>query len=320
MLRNNGSEGACGIGEPGSPRFAVLLAAYNGKQWLGEQINSILKQQNVDVTVFVSVDLSSDGTEELVDSIAVYESRICVLPHGERFGGAAGNFFRLLKDVDLRGFDYVAFADQDDIWLLDKLMRADKVLLKSGADGYSSNVVAFWPSGKRFLINKSQPQKEWDFLFEAAGPGCTYVFTSRLAMGIQACLEESGKEAEAIGLHDWFSYAFARANGYRWVIDDYAGVLYRQHGDNQVGVNTGYLPFFRRARKILSGWGLGQAALIARLVGLGCEPFVQRWINHDRRGVIWLAFQYRVCRRRVRDQIIFALSCVLMAALGKHQQ
>ena len=48
------------------PKIAVLLAAYNGEYWIMDQINSILKQNNVQVDIFVSIDLSSDGTYDLL--------------------------------------------------------------------------------------------------------------------------------------------------------------------------------------------------------------------------------------------------------------
>ena len=99
------------------PKIAVCLAAFNGTHWLTEQLDSILAQTGVAVTVFVSVDVSNDGTEDWVDVRAQADSRIVVLPHGENFGGAARNFFRILREVDLSKFDYVSFADQDDIWL-----------------------------------------------------------------------------------------------------------------------------------------------------------------------------------------------------------
>lgn len=102
------------------PRFAVLLAAYNGMQWLPEQLDSILSQVGVDVTVYVSTDRSSDGTYAWVCDVADTDPRVVPLTYGEVFGGAAKNFFRLLRDVDLEPFDYIAFADQDDIWLPDK--------------------------------------------------------------------------------------------------------------------------------------------------------------------------------------------------------
>ncbi|RPJ80264.1 MAG: glycosyltransferase, partial [Acidobacteria bacterium] len=162
------------------PAVAVCLAAFNGIRWLPKQLASILEQKGVSVTIVVSVDRSSDGTEEWVERRASEESRLVALPFGERFGGAAANFFRLLRDADLSGFDYVSLSDQDDIWQAEKLLRAYRVLQETGADGYSSDVVAFWPSGRTRWIRKSQPQRRWDFLFEAAGPGCTYVIRADL--------------------------------------------------------------------------------------------------------------------------------------------
>ena len=302
------------------PRFTVCLAAYNGMAYIVEQIESILLQKNVDVKIFISVDQSSDGTDEWVDQAAQKNSRITVLPHGERFGGAARNFFRLMREVDFSRFDYVSFADQDDIWLPDKLSCAHELLLSTGADAYSSNVIAFWPDGRKFLIQKSQEQVEWDFLFEAAGPGCTYVVRKELACAIQDVITSRWDDMQEVGLHDWFAYAFARANGYRWVIDDYAGMLYRQHEKNQVGVNTGTRAFVQRARKVLSGWGLTQSALIAQLVGVGDDPFVRRWSGYSRSGLLWLALHAWQCRRRLRDKVIFALSCLALCLAGKRSQ
>ena len=295
------------------PSVAICLAAFNGTRWLAEQLESIFMQKGVAVTVFVSVDRSTDSTEAWIDSAAKKDCRIVVLPHGEQFGGAARNFFRLLRDVDFSNFDYVSFADQDDIWLLDKLWRAHKLLLKTGADAYSSNVEAFWPDGRKRLIKKSQPQVLRDYLFESAGPGCTYVMQRRLACAIQSLLRTRWSEFQEVGLHDWFSYAFARANGYHWVIDDYAGMLYRQHEANQVGVNAGWRAFVHRADKVVSGWGLAQSALIARLVGLNDDPFVVRWAAGSRLGLLYLAVHAGQCRRRVRDQFIFALSCLVLS-------
>jgi rhamnosyltransferase len=296
-----------------APSVAVCLAAFNGLRWLPEQLDSILIQSGVAITLFVSVDFSTDGTEEWIDLAAKRDSRIVVLPHGGRFGGAAGNFFRLLRDVDFSEFDYVSFADQDDIWLPGKLQRAHETLLVTGADAYSSNVMAFWPDGRKVLIEKSQQQVRWDFLFEAAGPGCTYVKRKELACAIQDVVRSHWNEVQEVGLHDWFAYAFARANGYRWVIDDVPGMLYRQHENNQVGVNAGWRAFVHRADKVLSGWGLAQSALIARLVGLNDDPFVVRWANGSRLGLLYLALHAGQCRRRVRDKFIFGLSCLVLS-------
>ena len=93
------------------PSIAVCLTSFNGVPWLSEQIDSIHSQSGVALTVFISVDVSSDGTEKWIDQSAGRDSRIKVLPHGQHFGGAAPNFFRLLHDINLSEFDYVSFSD-----------------------------------------------------------------------------------------------------------------------------------------------------------------------------------------------------------------
>ena len=298
------------------PKIAVLLAAYNGMQWIEEQLISIRQQQGICLKVFISVDPSMDGTLAWCKNFAAGQDWVEVLPFDERFGGAARNFFKMLYEVDFSNFDYVSFADQDDIWLPDKLQRAHEMLSKTGADAYSSNVTAFWPDGRKTLIEKSQAQVRWDFLFEAAGPGCTYVMRTELACAIQALLKNRWTDVQQVGLHDWFAYAFARAYGYRWVIDDYPGMLYRQHAKNQVGVNMGWRALVHRARKIFSGWGLAQSTLIADLIGVGNDPFVRRWSGGSRTGLLWLASHAWQCRRRLRDKLLFALSCLALCVAG----
>lgn len=314
MSINSSDEGV------GKPNISVLLAAFNGAKWIDEQIKSILEQQGVYVNIFISVDPSTDDTMALCQNLAARHSCIFVLPLNEHFGGAARNFFKIFSEVNFSDFDYVCLADQDDIWFPDKLLRAHEILLATGADAYSSNVLAFWPDGRRIMINKSQNQVRWDFLFEAAGPGCTYVMRKELACAIQGVLKNRWSDVQQIGLHDWFAYAFARAHGYRWVIDNAAGMLYRQHEKNQVGVNLGWQALLHRARKIFSGWGLAQSALIAELVGLGNDPFVRRWSGGSRAGLLWLAFHAWQCRRRLRDKLLFALLCLALSIAGNRRQ
>ncbi len=301
---------------PYNPSVAVCLAAYNGMRYLQQQVDSIFSQVDSEVTLFVSVDCSTDGTEEWFSRLQAKNSRVVLLPCGEKFGGAARNFFRLLCDIDFSAFDFVAFADQDDIWLPGKLKRATDTLIEQGADGYSSDVVAFWDSGKSMYIRKSYPQRRWDYLFESAGPGCTFVFSRQLAIDMQGVLQKNQSAAVELGLHDWFTYAYARAHGYKWVIDEYASLMYRQHAENQVGVNAGFAAFVWRVRQVLNGWGVNQARMIARLVGHGDDPFVRRWSHGGRLGMLMLAFEAPRCRRKPRDQVLFAMSCVALTVLG----
>lgn len=294
----------------------MLLAVFNGVAYLQKQIDSIFSQEGVDVEIFVSVDLSTDGSEKWIDQFALADSRMHVLPHGQKFGGAAPNFFRLFRDISFDDFDYICLSDQDDIWLPNKLVRAHQVVIKRYALAYSSNAVAFWDDGKEAFINKSQPQTRWDYLFEAAGPGCTYVLRKSLAKEIQKLVTSDQLNINKIGLHDWFIYAYARSKSYAWVIDDQALIYYRQHSNNQVGMNSGLKAFMHRARKVSSGWALGQSALIARIIGMENVPFVKRWISGKPWGLLCLSCSFWACRRRVRDKFLFLLTCLFLAMKG----
>ena len=315
-LHEQAPEGVASTVVPGTaagPSIAVCLAAHNGLAWLPEQIDSIFKQQNADLGLFVSVDASLDGTEQWLHDMARQYERLTILPPGRRFGGAAANFFRLLTEADFAGFDYVALSDQDDIWLSHKLARAVDVMRRCGTDAYSSNVIAYWSDGRMMLIDKAQAQRRWDHFFEAAGPGCTYVFSIQFVQHVRTILLERAEDVRKIGLHDWFFYAFARANGYRWKIDEQPGLLYRQHDRNQVGVNVGLRAILKRTLRVGDGWAFEQARLIAEIVGAAREEPVRRGLAGGRSGALWLALQARECRRRPRDRIFFVFSCLLRA-------
>ncbi|MDF5892367.1 glycosyltransferase family 2 protein [Pseudomonas syringae pv. syringae] len=297
------------------PKVAVLLAAYNGMAWIEAQLDSILTQTNVCVSVFISVDTSTDGTEAWCADYAQHHASISLLPPAGRFGGASRNFLRLIRDVDFSTFDYVAFSDQDDIWHPDKLQRAVAALAPGHHDAYSSNVTAFWPEGQRVLLDKAQPQVQWDYLFEAAGPGCTYVMNRRLADAFKSSLLSHWDAAQAVSLHDWYCYAFARSHGFRWLIDPVPGMDYRQHANNQVGANTGLASLISRLKKIADGWWAEQVVLIGQLIGDSQLHPAGKHVS-TRLSFLKLAFKAPQCRRRPRDKIFFIIAC-LTAMLSK---
>lgn len=298
------------------PKVAVLLAAFNGIQWIEEQLDSILGQSGVDITVHISVDPSNDGTEAWCLAYAARHSCVSVLPYAGIFGGASRNFFRLIRDAALDDVEYVAFADQDDIWNPDKLERAIRQIKNRNVDAYSSNVIAFWPDARRHLLNKAQPQAAWDFLFEAAGPGCTYVLTRDLVNSLKASMLASWNEVQSVSLHDWYCYAFARSHGFKWFIDPRPSMNYRQHERNQVGANTGIGSLVSRYRTIHDGWWFSQVRLIARLNGLEHDSFVRQWLSLRRWQLLKLSFKAWHCRRRVRDKLFFFCICWAAALIG----
>jgi rhamnosyltransferase len=232
----------------------VLLAAYNGIAWIEEQVDSIFQQKEVDVNIYISVDISNDGTYEWCQDLASKNIRVNVLPYGERFGGAAKNFFRLIRDVDFLGFDYVALADQDDIWNDGKLYHAIKAIKQEDLDGYSSDVIAFWSNGRKKLVKKSFPQKKFDYFFEAAGPGCTYLLKQQSAQKFKKFLIKNWRSVNLVEFHDWMIYAYFRSQGMKWKIDDKPLMCYRQHRHNQVGLNSGLKAYLIRFNKIKKKW------------------------------------------------------------------
>jgi rhamnosyltransferase len=301
------------------PKVAVLLAAYNGMSWIEEQLASILAQTGVHVSIFISVDPSTDGTEDWCAEYALSHPNVTLLPPAGPFKGAARNFFRLIRDVDFSAFDYVSFSDQDDIWYPDKLERAVAKLRSDDVDGYSSNVVAFWPNGRRMLVDKAQPQVQWDHLFEAAGPGCTYVLKPALAVGFKKLIVEEWERVQEIALHDWFCYAYARSHGFKWFIDPEPGMDYRQHADNQVGVNAGVSSGFARLRRIVDGWWFQQIELTGSVVLKDSKTVADASPSS---GVRWkqMVLAPRRCRRRHRDQIIFPVLYLVAKVFGSRHK
>ena len=61
-------------------KIAVLLASYNGVKYIKEQIDSILNQKDVDITIFISDDLSIDRTIEYLQDIYKDFKNIVYLP------------------------------------------------------------------------------------------------------------------------------------------------------------------------------------------------------------------------------------------------
>lgn len=299
------------------PKVAVLLAAYNGIQWIEEQLASILGQSGVDVRINISIDPSTDGTEAWCADYAAQHPRVFILPDAGSFGGASRNFFRLIRDVDFASYDFIAFADQDDIWNEDKLLRAIQTIQYRKVDAYSSNVTAFWSTGRTHLVDKAQPQVEWDFLFESAGPGCTYVMSKKVATPLKASILANWQQLQKVSLHDWYCYAFARSNGFKWFIDPIPSMAYRQHERNQVGANAGVVSLIERYKTIHDGWWFSQVRLIMCLVGLGADPFIQGWSKLGRWQLLMLSLSAWKCRRRTRDKLLFFCVCCITATIGK---
>src|SRR5574344_2100439 len=290
-------------------KIAVLLASYNGVKYIKEQVDSILNQKEIDVTIFVSDDLSTDGTIEYLQNIYKDFKNIVYLLSGSKFGGAGKNFFRLIRDVDLSSFDFVSFVDQDDIWYEDKLIRAIITIEEKKIDSYSSNVLAFWEDGKEMIINKSSSQARYDYLFEAAGPGCTYVLKKELAISFQKFICENWEDVNKVELHDWFIYAFARENNYKWYIDEKPSMRYRQHTSNQVGANDGLKAKLKRFKKVFSSWYRNEIIKIIKVLKIENKYNFSKYILNKSylNNILLLKYSFEFRRNKKEKVFLFLL-------------
>jgi rhamnosyltransferase len=293
-----------------NPKIALLLATFNGEMYLHEQLKSIKDQLGVNIFILVSDDHSNDQTPKLLHAECSSSSQFILLPC-QKFGSAAANFFRLLLDADFSNVDYVAFSDQDDIWQADKLSHAVKKIQENNLDAYSGNVTAFWSNGKQKLINKAQPQQEWDYMFESAGPGCTFVMTKQLALAVQKFLTENQQACTQLALHDWFIYAFARSRGHKWFIDHDSHMFYRQHAENVVGANVGVKAKLARWKKLREGWLIKQALLMAEILGYTDAWPIEKLKRYCFLDRLILILNIKKLRRRLRDRIALALFLLL---------
>lgn len=293
------------------PRVAVLLATHNGERYLEEQLETILGQTGVDLTLIASDDGSTDRTRAILDETAAADPRIRVLPPGI-FGAPAPNFFRALEELDLDAVDYVGFADQDDLWVPGKLASHVALLREHGADGVSSNVTAFTADGGRVLIRKDYPQRLADHLFETPGPGSTFLLTTRLAGLVREQLRNPDSPARRVFAHDWLIYALARSADLRWVIDPTSTVDYRQHDRNAVGANTGLGQALKRIRLAGSGWHREQVRMIVdaslRVASDAQAPrlawFHEVLAHKSAMSSLRLARRASQIRRRPRDRVV----------------
>lgn len=295
------------------PSCAVLLATYNGERWLPEQLASLSAQRCVDLRVIVSDDHSVDGTMRLLcenDSALA----LSILPTQiERFGSANRNFLYLVRDADIGDSEYVALADQDDIWYPDKITRSIGQLRAASASAYSSDVEAFWSDGRTRIIKKSHNQKKFDHLFGSPGPGCTFVFTRELFLEMRAWVVANFATLSRLWVHDWILYAYARTHGHRWIIDNVPTMRYRQHQANEIGVNFGIHAFRRRLALVKEGRYRHDIVIISELTGGNpdCVRALRRLNLSDRLWLILHAYQFR---RSLSEVLALSIIFILMPA------
>lgn len=102
-----------------SPLVSIALCTYNGERFLVQQLDSILAQDYEHLEIIAVDDASSDGTWDILQDYSAREPRMRVIRNESNLGHLR-NFERALAHCS---GDYIAPADQDDIWLPGKISR-----------------------------------------------------------------------------------------------------------------------------------------------------------------------------------------------------
>jgi glycosyltransferase involved in cell wall biosynthesis len=222
----------------------VILSTYNGERFLSEQLESILAQQSVSIKLYIRDDGSSDGTRAILASFAQSHAHIEV-EYGDNIG-VINSFFAVLRKVPPDA-EFVAFADQDDIWLPDKLIRAvDRIKNSSKPVMYCSCYKAVDENGN-FLWRSQPPEKEISFknaIVQNITTGCTVVMNRSLL----AALKINQVNTKNLIMHDWWVYLVAACFG-QIIYDREPSMLYRQHGGNVVGAKNGFAFWLGRIKR-----------------------------------------------------------------------
>ena len=110
-----------------SPHIAVLVATYNGADFLEQQLDSLLSQTYTNFTIYISDDNSTDTTHAILKRYKLqYPDKIFYSINKRNFGFVK-NFEKLLQENQSQ---YYAFCDQDDIWHKDKLLLELEAILQ----------------------------------------------------------------------------------------------------------------------------------------------------------------------------------------------
>lgn len=217
----------------------VLLATYNGEAYLHVLMESLLHQTYKPHKIIVRDDGSKDRTRDILQDYAEkYPSLMKLLPVGTGQGSTT-NFSELLKQSTS---DYVMFADQDDLWIPEKIeLTMEKMEELERENGtacpllvHTDLIVAdqelkpvnpsFWNYAKLLPKECSTLNR---LLVQNVVTGCTLMMNRALVDLVQPISPQTIQ-------HDWWIALVAAAFGKIDVVEQ-PTIYYRQHSTNAVG-------------------------------------------------------------------------------------
>ncbi len=214
------------------------MAAYNGMRYIREQLDSIYAQEGVEVILLVRDDVSTDGTQDLLQS--EQEAGRLQWYTGENLRPARG-FMQLLNDAP--DAPLYAFSDHDDVWLSDKLRAAaDAIGAEQGPALYFCQTKLVDAQLRDLPQIPIYPCLTYgEALFSQFVSGCTMVFNHALRQRVCQYVPKY------LRMHDMWIYDIALALGSKVVFDAVPHILYRQHAGNYVGLDASVLSRLRES-------------------------------------------------------------------------
>jgi hypothetical protein len=276
------------------PRVQVLLGTFNGARFVREQIESILAQTYQPLQILARDDGSTDETRAILEDYAArIPERFALMPSSSATGNAKFNFMRLLAAADA---PYIAFADQDDVWLPEKIERTMREMqrleeahsrdwpllvftdLRVVNDRLETLHDSFWASQK---IRPGHIHSLRRLVMQNVVTGCTMLINRALQ---QASLP---MPTEAF-MHDWWIALIAATQGSSSFLRE-TTVLYRQHGGNVLGAPTPPpvtgIPKFRQHQQRRRYWEITehQANALRQLKGDYLKESDRKLLDRHRR-------------------------------------
>ena len=214
-------------------KVAVIMSTYNGEKFVREQLDSIINQTYKNVEIVVRDDGSSDNTVAIIKEYQQANKNITL--HEGKNLGFVKSFFELLKLADA---DYYSYADQDDVWIENKIELAVEELNK--LDDSKPNMVFgnsdYYNEDMKF-IGKGEKNKKYSFLkalFACCGQGMTMTVNKKTRDMI---IENNPKSCF---FHDWWTYLLCVGLG-NVAYNNVTTVKYRRRKENATSEGKGYI-------------------------------------------------------------------------------
>lgn len=225
------------------------MSTYNGERYLKEQIESVLCQEGVEVSLYIRDDGSQDTTLQMLNVYAKGHENVKVF--AEKNVGCVNSFFRLMELGYDENIQYYAFCDQDDVWNTNKLKEAVKVLSdydNGQMNMYCSNLLVtdenLTPMRKMYAT-ATYPDKA-GALIENIATGCTVVVNKT----VLSFVYDNPIPQNPI-MHDWWIYKICAFFGNVY-FDEIPYISYRQHERNVLGAKQ--KSFLRKTSNFLHSY------------------------------------------------------------------